>query len=163
LGGKSLFAVSGDTLSSFRYSIEGGVFLDTTKRDSLVVQWGMQEGLYRIGMQEIAFGGCEGNWVYMNVKLSGMPFRFENAQRTLCPGDTLHLPRIDPNLYKKIRWSDSKAVERGIVQPGNYQLWVEDLYGCKYTDTLKVTICDLPSLIKSACPPNKEPSQSSKK
>ncbi|MDR2906760.1 MAG: hypothetical protein LBU91_02070, partial [Bacteroidales bacterium] len=60
--GKSIFAISGDTLSSFRFSITGGVLLDTINRDSIVVQWGLQSDVHRLGVQEIALGGCEGEW-----------------------------------------------------------------------------------------------------
>jgi len=149
VGNKAVFAVSGDSLSTFNYSIEGGVFLDTTKHDSLVVQWGMIPGYYQIGVQEVNNGGCEGEWVYILIRLEEMPEIFEITEFTLCPGDTLQLPTIDQNKFKNIRWSDAKAVERGIVQPGQYQVWVDDIFGQLLTATITVTLCELPPLIKS--------------
>ena len=137
IGGKSLFGVTGDTLSTFRYSITGGVFLDNSRADSILVQWGMERGLYRLGVQEVAYGGCEGEWIYLNIELKGWRFQFEQPQIGLAPGGTLHIP-IDTKMYKNIRWSDPDVATQGITRPGEYQIWVEDMYGCRFTDTIRV-------------------------
>lgn len=137
IGGKALFAVSGDTLSTFRYSVTGGVLLAAAKPDSVVVRWGMKRGAYRVGVQEVSLGGCEGAWVYEEVELVGTSFYFQKTRRRISAGDTLHLP-VDGRLYKKVRWSDPEVAMRGIVQPGGYRIWVEDMNGCKFTDSLTV-------------------------
>ena len=154
-GGRSIFAVSGDPLSTFRFSITdmlgvpgGGVVLDSTKRDSIVVQWGTTEGLFKIGVQEIIHrqielegmvftGKCEGNWVYMIVDLRGKPFRFEEPIMSIGPGERIDIP-INNRLYKNIQWSDPNIPTQGITSPGIYQLRVEDMYGCRHTDTITV-------------------------
>ena len=148
IGGKSIFAVSGDPLSTFRFSITdmlgvpgGGKVLDSTNRDSIVVQWGTAEGLFMIGVQEIAYGGCEGEWVFMTVDLRGSPFKFNEPQRTILPGEVINIP-VDNRLYKNIRWSDPDVKTQGITKPGTYQLWVEDMYGCRHTDTVTVVTRD---------------------
>ena len=163
IGGKAVFAVDGDKFfdnlpklidippeakPTFRYSITGGVFLDTTRHDSLVVEWGLVQGMYQICAQEIAWGGCEGEWTCIDIELLKMSI-LENAEMTLCPGDTLRLPTVNPDLFKNVRWSDAKAVERGIVQPGEYQVWAENEDGEQVTEILTVTICERPPLIKA--------------
>jgi hypothetical protein len=141
VGGKAQFAISGDSLSTFRYSITGGTLLSAAKPDSVVVQWGMQRGAYRLGVQEISYGGCEGAWVYEDVELVGTSFYFQKAKRRICEGDTMHIP-VDSKLYKNVRWSDPEVATRGIVQPGGYRIWVEDMNGCKSTDSLTVVTCE---------------------
>ncbi len=142
VNGKAQFAVSGDTLSSFRYSVTGGTLLSVARSDSVVVKWGLRRGSYRLGVQETSAAGCDGPWVYQEVKLVGIPFYFPKDQRRICPGDTMFLP-IDGRLYQshKTRWSDPEVAARGIVAPGGYRVWVEDVYGCRYTDSITVVPC----------------------
>ncbi len=149
VGGKSLFAVSGDTLSTFRYSITGGEFLTTAKPDSVVVKWGLHKGQYKVGVQEIANAGCEGGWVYQDVELVGTPFYFPKNVRRICPGDTMYIP-IDRRLYTTHRWSDPRVDTRGIVEPGGYRIWVEDTNGCKFTDSITVVTCQPTAVFKAA-------------
>lgn len=140
-GGRSIFAVTGDSASTFRYSITGGVFLDTTRNDSIVVEWDRTHGLCTIGVQEISLAGCKGEWTYIEVDLKGTPFNFDNKEMSICPGESLQFD-IDMKLYKNIKWSDPDVANRGITSPGNYQIWLECMDGCRYTDTVKVVTCE---------------------
>ncbi len=149
IGSKAIFAVGGDSLSTFRYSITGGEFLDTSKHDSLVVKWDLEEGLHRIGVQEIAYGGCEGEWVYMYVDLVGERFIPGQTSHVICADEEIEI-KVDPQLFKIIRWSDEEAVvdktdtPRGvyhITKPGTFNIYLEDVHGCKHTETFEVTLC----------------------
>jgi hypothetical protein len=120
----------------------GGRFVDSTRYDSLVVEWGMTEGLYLIGVQEVAYGGCEGEWTYMMVDLKGTQFVPESSYRLT--GGELLVP-INPNLWKNVRWTPN-TVTNGqppgtfkISQVGTYQVTMEDMHGCKHSETITVT------------------------
>jgi len=154
--GKSLFNLASgphSVASTYHYSISGGgVIIDSVKPYRVVVQWGAHRGQYRFGAQEILLDSCAvGQWAYIDIELVGTPFYFAKKQRRLCAGETLHIP-IDTKLYKEdstrwykkdgIRWlEDTAAAERGIVEPGHYRVLVEDMFGCKYADTLRVETC----------------------
>ncbi len=138
VGGKAVFAVSGDSASTFRYSITGGVFLDTTRNDSLVVQWNMEGGLQTIGVQEVNIAGCEGDWVFMHVDVRGTPFVLTDEQRSVCTGTAF--PDINPKLFKSVKGLPETGTKT-FTQPGEYKLVVEDMFGCKFKETIKVTPC----------------------
>jgi len=156
--GKSVFAVSGKPGSAFRFDVEGGKIVDSTRLDSIVVQWGSQQGLFRIGVQEIPMLGmlkeewgsdfptnveispeCQGQWTYIEVDLRGRPFRFEQPEMTINTGEVVNIP-ISQRLYKNIRWSDPTIATQGITAPGTHQVWVEDMHGCTFTDTVTVSL-----------------------
>jgi hypothetical protein len=139
----------GGDLATFRYSITdtngvpgGGVFLDTSRPDSLVVEWGMTEGLYRVGVQEIAYGGCEGEWTYLVVDLKGTRF-IPDASYRIVGGNPAQIP-ISPNLWKNVRWTPNTVTNSGqgiylINQVGTYQVTMEDTHGCRHSETIVVT------------------------
>ena len=164
IGGKAQFAVSGDPASTFEYSVNGGVFLSTERPDSLVVQWGMQEGLFRIGVRETAkfskeaqeklreLGldptghSCPGDWIYMLVDLKGVRFAPEQTVYTIGSSETIQIT-IDSKVYRTIRWADPDAVtpcpdgQPGIfhfTKPGTFQVFLEDTHGCKHEGVFQV-------------------------
>ena len=145
-GGLSQFAVTGDTLLNFNFEFVdneglgriGGeiVYFNKEKLDSVVVLWGMETGLFSLGVQEI-FGTCESEMVYIPVEVRGNPFHFEESTLTIGTGETIQI-NVDPLLYKNVRWSDPNVATQGITLPGEYQIWVEDMHGCRYTDTITI-------------------------
>jgi len=155
--------VSGEPGASFRFEVTGGKIVDDTRLDSIVVQWGMEQGLFKIAAQEQVSTAvldwmkaemgvshieidpeCQGQWVHIDVDLRGRPFRFEQADMDIGAGEPLNIP-INTALYKNIRWykdglPDPTVTTNGITVPGNYQIWVEDMHGCTHTDTITVSL-----------------------
>ena len=164
VGGKSVFAVSGEPGASFRFEVTGGEIVDSTRLDSIVVQWGMEQGLFRIATQEQVSTAvlewmkkelgvshieidpeCQGPWVYVDVDLRGRPFRFDQTDMTIGTGEVINFPMINSVLYKTVRWykdglPDPTVTTNGITVPGNYRIWVEDMHGCIHTDTVTVSL-----------------------
>jgi len=158
IGGRSVFAVSGDTASSFRFFVRGGEVICSERNDSIVVQWGMQQGLARFSVQEIpavdwikAEMGlayieippeCKSDTLHIYVDLRGRQFSFGKPSIAVSPGvnpnDVLPISR---RLYNSIRWfdEDGNAIER-FEHPGLFKVRVEDMHGCVFTDTITVTI-----------------------
>lgn len=136
VGGKAIFAVSGDLASTFRYSISGGgKLIDTSNIDSIVVQWGLEDGIQQIGVQEVNTAGCVGEWIFFTVDLRGTPFVLNEEQRYLQAGKPLELP-IDKMLYKSIR--SIPEINEQDPLPGVYKIVAEDRFGCKFTNTIHV-------------------------
>ncbi|MCL2414286.1 MAG: hypothetical protein FWC94_03430 [Bacteroidales bacterium] len=159
--GKSVFAVSGMPDSEFRFKVEGGKVVDSTRLDSIVVQWGQEQGLFRIGVQEIPMlkmlrekwgddfpasveisSECQGEWTYIYVDVRGRPFLFTQSDVQANSGDNLdQIYPVSLRLYKNTRWFDPDGIEtQNFTRPGTYQIWVEDMHGCMFTDTINMTI-----------------------
>jgi len=153
--------VSGEPGASFRFEVTGGKIVDNTRLDSIVVQWGMEQGLFRIGVKDARQSDwieavkelleldhididpeCKSPWTFIDVDLRGRPFRFTEPNVTLDIGEAIS---INQRLYKNIRWykdglPDSTVTTNGITVPGNYRIWVEDMHGCIHTDTVTVSL-----------------------
>lgn len=167
VGGKSVFAVSGEPGASFRFEVTGGQIIDSTRLDSIVVQWGPDQGLFRIGVKDARqsdwldtvkalFGPehtididpeCLSQWTYIDIDLRGRPFRFADLgigeEVDIGAGEVLNIP-INTRLHRNIRWNKDglpdSTVTNSITVPGNYQIWVEDMHGCTHTDTITVSL-----------------------
>ncbi|MCL2027941.1 MAG: hypothetical protein FWG79_05575 [Bacteroidales bacterium] len=163
IGSKAVFAVSGNPYSTYNYSItdlygnpKGGQFLNTDRLDSIVVEWGLDAGLLRIGVQEITgvppeiaalmgipVEGCEGEWVYIMVDLGGVRFIPESTSHNLVHGESVEI-KFDTRLFKRITWDDPSVVTNGtdgiyhIVNSGTHTVVVEDMYGCTHTEVFEV-------------------------
>ena len=157
VGGRSVFAVSGDPHSSFRFEVTGGTVIDSTRLDSIVVQWDMQQGLARFSVQEIpavdwmkAEMGfdieipleCKSEWITVLVDLRGRPFSFGKPNiDVIADADPNEVLPISRRLYNSVRWfnGDGNAIER-FDHPGLFKVRVEDMHGCVFFDTITVTL-----------------------
>ena len=160
VGGRSVFAVSGDPGSSFRFEVEGGEVICSARNDSIVVQWGTQQGLARFSVQEIPTATinwikdemglahieippeCKGDTLHIYVDLRGRPFSFGKDNIDVIanadPNDVLPISR---RLYNSIRWfdEDNNAITH-FERPGLFKVRVEDMHGCVFFDTITVTL-----------------------
>jgi len=158
VGGRSVFAVSGDTASSFRFEVIGGEVICSERYDSIVVQWGLQQGLARFSVQEIpavdwikAEMGlahieippeCKGEWQTILVDLRGRQFSFgKDNIDVIANADPNDVFPISRRLYNSIRWfdEDGNAITH-FNHPGLFKVRVEDMHGCVFTDTITVTL-----------------------
>jgi hypothetical protein len=141
--------------------VTGGEIIDDTRLDSIVVQWGMEQGLFRIAVKDARQSDwiesvkelfeldnieidpeCKSQWAYIDVDLRGRPFRFPEPNVMLNVGEAIP---INQRLYKNIRWykdglPQPTVTTNGITVQGNYRIWVEDMHGCTHTDTITVSL-----------------------
>jgi len=136
----------------------GGTIIDSTRLDSIVVQWGVQQGLARFYVQEVPTldwikaeiglayiddpPECKGRWVPIYVDLRGRPFSFGKPSIDVSLGaDPNEVLPISRRLYNSVRWfdEDGYAIER-FDRPGLFKVRVEDMHGCVFTDTITVTL-----------------------
>jgi hypothetical protein len=160
VGGRSVFAVSGNPGSSFNFDVGGdGVVICSERYDSVVVEWRTTQGLVRFSVQEVPtldwikaeIGSayiddppeCKGKWRHVYVDLRGRPFSFgkpniEVSSLGVDPNEVLPISR---RLYNSIRWfdEDGNAITH-FNHPGLFKVRVEDMHGCVFTDTITVTL-----------------------
>ena len=160
VGGRSVFALSGNPGSSFNIEVEGGVVICDERYDSIVVEWRTTQGLARFFVQEVPtldwikaeIGSayiddppeCKGKWRHIYVDLRGRPFSFAQPSIDVFPGaspDDVPLTTISRRLYNAIRWfdEDGNAITH-FNHSGLFKVEVEDMHGCVFTDTITVTL-----------------------
>jgi len=162
VGGQSVFAVTGGPNSTLRFEITdgNGVVIDSRNNDSIVVQWGMQQGLMQLSVhetfdewsdwvrREMGIGlfdiprECQGDTVSIWVDLRGRPFHFEQSSIAVSSGANPNdVIEISHRLYKNVTWFDSDGNEiQRFNRPGIFKVRVEDMHGCTFTDTIEITL-----------------------
>ena len=145
LGGKSVYAASGEQGSTYEFAIDTPssgelVVFDT---DSLLVKWGSVTGIYRLGVRETLQSGCTGDWAYISVELvAGEQAQFAQPEYRVCGSDGVTVD-FDKTAFKSWQWMDESVGDDGVIsQPGVYELRTVDRNNCVSSVYATVLPCE---------------------
>lgn len=137
------YFVQGWENSTYVWTVEGGV-ITRDYGDSVIVNWTTVPGIYRISVQETSEYGCVGPPVVSDVLVSS-PELDLGGDTYVCLGEMFEIsPDGDFDTYL---WQDgSTASSYTTDQPGLITLEVTNVHGCVDSDSLYLSIYDLPEV-----------------
>ena len=137
------YYVSGWETSTFEWTVEGGT-ITRNYGDSIIVDWPSVPGSYRITVQETSADGCIGELKSGVVEVTA-PDVDLGVDTYVCYGDVFEIePEGDFDSYL---WHDgSTAANYATDQEGWISLVVTDAAGCTASDSMYLSIYDLPEV-----------------
>ena len=142
MGARVLYAANGWDGSTYEFTLdppEAGTLI-RTHNDSIIVEWGMTRGIYRLGVRETSFRGCVGDWAYLEVQVTGDVAEFEHLTYNIC-GDSAVYVNFNKANFIAWEWVDRTIPENGrITRPGRYELRTIDQNSCllsSYVDVIQ--------------------------
>jgi len=135
------YYVQGWENSSYNWTVEGGTIAEDYG-DSIIVDWEVVPGEYEITLQEVSDQGCAGELKRALVLVSG-PTLDLGGDFAICQGEVFELePSGD---FADYSWSDGSTGDRfSTTVEGWVKLHVSDEYGCEASDSLFLSVNDLP-------------------
>jgi gliding motility-associated-like protein len=127
--------------SVFNWNITNGSIVNDYG-DSILVDWGTQIITGTIELIETTVNGCLSDPVILNVEVGG-PDLDLGIDQGICSGESI---TIDPaGDYATYLWNDgSTAASYTTDQEGWITLEVTDIYGCETSDSIYLSIYNLP-------------------
>ena len=142
IGTKSVYAATGLPGSTYNYSLEAiaGTIIETPHKDTIIVEWGYNKGIYELGVQEVSAYGdnCVGDWAFLEVELVGEYANFNDPFYTMC-GSTGVLIDFNKSDFQSWTWLDNSVSSDGyITAPGIYELLTVDHNNCTLSSFVEV-------------------------
>jgi len=137
------YFVQGWENSTYEWTVEGGV-ITRNYGDSIIVDWTSIPGIYRITVQETSEYGCVGPPVVSDILVSS-PELDLGGDTYVCLGDMFEIsPEGDFSSYL---WHDGTTADYYTSdQEGWISLEVTDAFGCVDSDSLYLSIYNLPEV-----------------
>jgi gliding motility-associated-like protein len=137
------YYVQGWEQSTFDWTVEGGV-VTRNYGDSIIVDWSDTPGIYQITVQETSEHGCLGPPVVSRVLVSS-PDLDLGGDTYVCLGETFEIT-LD-GAFTSYLWNDgSSGPSYSTDQEGWISVEVTDEYGCPGSDSIYLSIYDLPEV-----------------
>lgn len=139
------YGVGGDNGNSdFFWTVEGGsVEKIYSKGDSVEIRWNNVSGAHVISVIERNMFGCEGE-PYQEIIMVSAPFVDLGVDVDMCRNETVELV-ANSTIVSDYLWQDNSTGETFIASTGgDFWVRVTDVQGCQATDSLTVTLHELP-------------------
>ncbi|MEN8158049.1 MAG: T9SS type B sorting domain-containing protein [Bacteroidota bacterium] len=135
------YYVEGWETSTFDWTVEGGT-ITRNFGDSIIVDWPMEKGAYVITVLETSEYGCSGELRTGTVQVVGPDIEL-GQDDYVCEGELFEItPEGDFSSYL---WNDgSTGPLYSTFQEGWISVEVTDGYGCALSDSIYLTVNDLP-------------------
>lgn len=91
--------------STFAWTIQGGVQSPVTFNDSILVNWGMTEGVFQVSVVETTAAGCIGDPVIGLVWVTGIPWVSAGPTLIVCSGSLVTLAAADSLDCASVHWT----------------------------------------------------------
>jgi gliding motility-associated-like protein len=146
IGAKVMYKAAGWKNSRYDYLVpdQGGQLVQEYL-DSIVVQWGKEKGLFRLGVRETSEMGCVGDWAYLNVQLVGENAQFSQDIYTVCEGDSVEVI-FDKSDFQAYEWVDKNIKSNMFARPGTYELRTIDKNGCRLSSYVSIVQNPMPKV-----------------
>lgn len=142
-GAKATYTTGGKKGTSRKWSVQNGAFVGSSSGDTVVVQWGANNGVVELVVTDTITGCSRRATLAVTVGASLRP-TITALRTAICDGDSLVLDAGSG--YASYRWSSGEISRRIIVRsPGTFTVTVSDSGGCSGTS--------LPLDIRRADPP----------
>jgi len=136
------YYVQGTEGSTFIWNVQGGS-IARNYGDSIIVNWGNVPSEYDFGVQEFSKFGCAAAPVSGKVLVSAPDLEL-GENREICQGDIIEVLPTGENISSYL-WADGTSKPNFIGrQQGTISLTVTDAYGCKKSDSMYLTVHQLP-------------------
>jgi gliding motility-associated-like protein len=137
------YYVEGSEHSTFDWTVEGGV-ITRHYGDSIIVNWPSVPGEYNITVLETNVYGCVGTMQRALVLVTGPDIDL-GGDTYVCSGETFEI--IPEGEFTSYLWHDGSAGPGYVTdQEGWIGLEVTDEYGCAISDSLYLSILDVPEV-----------------
>lgn len=138
-----MYRVQGNPGSTFVWNVLGGT-ISENYQDSIKVDWGDIPGDYILRVQEFSKYGCAASPVSGLVKVS-TPILELGPDKEICKGEVIELMPVG-SFYSYL-WNDGSVTPNFIGRnQGIISLTVADQYGCKKSDSMYLTVHNLPAV-----------------
>lgn len=130
--------------STFIWVIDGGT-IASDFGDTVYVNIGAVPGMYNIQVTEISEAGCEGDPVYAQILVQDISVSL-GIDYEICSGEIYEIIPDDDN-FVSYTWQDGSntSTYNGSTE-GYYWVDVVDALGCTASDTMFLTVHDLPAV-----------------
>lgn len=136
-----MYRVQGNPGSTFVWNVLGGT-ISENYQDSIKVDWGDIPGEYVLRVQEFSKYGCAASPVSGIVKVS-TPILELGPDKEICSGQVIEIMPVG-SFYSYL-WNDGSVTPNFIGRnQGIISLTVSDQYGCKKSDSMFLTVHNLP-------------------
>jgi len=136
------YGVTGDIGSVYNWDVIGGDIINDYN-DSIDVQWNSVAGIHFISVTEESLIGCFGELVSDTVMIS-VPYIDLGPDVPICQNETETFVASSAD-FTDYLWQDSTIGETFIASTqGDYWVRVTDTDGCQATDSVYLTVNDLP-------------------
>jgi gliding motility-associated-like protein len=137
------YFVQGWENSTFEWTVEGGV-ITRNFGDSIIVDWLVIPGIYGISVQETSEYGCVGPPVVSNVLVSS-PDLDLGEDTYFCRGGVFEITP-EGDFYSYLWHDGSTGPSFATDRPGWISVEVTDEFGCSKSDSLYLSVYDLPQV-----------------
>ncbi|MFC2152652.1 gliding motility-associated C-terminal domain-containing protein [Bacteroidota bacterium] len=139
------FGVNGTTPNStFIWNI-GGVSIISNLGDTVYVNIGDTSGIFNIQVTEISEAGCIGNPVFAQILIQDIAVSL-GIDYEICSGDVFEIIP-DDLAFASYTWQDGSTDSTyNTSSEGYYWVDVVDTLGCAASDTMYLTVHDLPAV-----------------
>ena len=139
------YGVAGNNGTSvFEWTVEGATdVIIYDQGDSVDIRWNDVAGAHIITVVETNIFGCEGD-PYQETIMVSVPFVDLGIDVDLCQNETVEFTASSAD-FTSYLWQDNSDGETFIASTeGDYWVQISDANGCEATDSVFVTILDLP-------------------
>jgi len=144
------FSVVSTSGSTYNWLINGGTILSGNGTNAITADW-PGAGTVTVSVIETNSYGCVGDTVSITVTVHSLPAANAGADVDVCTGQGVQLTASGGVSYV---WDpptglSSTTIANPIASPVNttsYTVFVTDVYGCKNSDTVLVTVNGLPNI-----------------
>ncbi len=138
-----VYRVNGNPGSTFVWNVLGGT-VTANYGDSIIVDWGNLPGEYNLRVQEFSKYGCAAIPVSGKVLVSA-PNLDLGENKEICEGEVIEI--LPSGSFYSYLWQDGSVTPNFIARmQGTISLTVSDKYGCKKTDSILLTVHQLPEI-----------------
>jgi gliding motility-associated-like protein len=137
------YYVQGFETSTFEWAVEGGEIV-RHYNDSIIVNWGLIPGEYTMTVLETSEFGCAGTLQSALILVAGPEIELGD-DTYVCDGDVFEI--VPEGDFYSYLWHDgSTGPSYSTDQEGWIAVEVTDSYGCALSDSLYLTVEDLPEV-----------------
>lgn len=138
-----VYKVNGTEGSTFNWRVEGGTIVSNWE-DSISVNWGDQAGEFEVWVQEISKHGCPAVPVSGTVFVSAPDVEL-GPDLSICQGESIEIV-AEGDFYSYL-WNNGSQNSSILTSTEGYKaLRVKDEYGCSWSDSVYVTVHELPEV-----------------
>jgi len=138
-----VYKVSGTEGSTFNWRVEGGTIVSDWG-DSISVNWGDEAGEYELWVQETSKHGCPAIPVSGTVLVSAPDIDLGN-DLSICEGESIEIDAEGG--YYSYLWHNGSQFPSIITSTEGYKtVRVTDEYGCARSDSVYLSVHDLPEV-----------------
>jgi gliding motility-associated-like protein len=142
-GSKVRYGVSGSTQSVFNWEIQGGTIFQNYN-DSVDVQWGTTATMGVLKVTEYTVTNCSGSPVYAYIIVNSTNSLSLSEPDAVCDGQSTEITSSGGD-YVIYNWSTGQTTKDiTVLSQGWYKLSATDSAGCVSTDSVYLTVNQLP-------------------